>query len=159
MLLGDEPVSHEELRRRHEAHRQAVLGDALPQTFEGHPGALEYIPVEGDRIEGWAASPGVARGRVRVLSSLADGAKLEPGDILVARSTDPSWTPLFLIAGGIILEEGGPLSHAAIVAREFGLPAVLNVTGAMRHLAEGSEVEVDGTAGVVIRIDALVGAK
>jgi pyruvate,water dikinase len=159
MLLGDEPVSHEELRRRHEAHRQAVLGDALPQTFEGHPGALEYIPVEGDRIEGWAASPGVVRGRVRVLSSLADGAKLEPGDILVARSTDPSWTPLFLIAGGIILEEGGPLSHAAIVAREFGLPAVLNVTGAMRHLAEGSEVEVNGTAGVVIRIDALVGAE
>ena len=77
----------------------------------------------------------------------------------VHAATDPSWTPLFLIAGGIVLEEGGPLSHAAIVAREFGLPAVLNVTGAMRHLEEGSEVEVDGTAGVVIRIAALVGAE
>ncbi len=158
MLLGDEPISPEEIRRRREAFEQAVQGDPLPQTFQGHPGTHEYTPIEGDRLEGWAASPGVARGRVRVLSNLAEGAKLEPGDVLVARSTDPSWTPLFLIAGAIVLEEGGPLSHAAIVAREFGLPAVLNVTGATEALDEGAEVEVDGTAGVVTRVEELVDA-
>jgi len=155
MLLGDEPLSPGEIRRRREAHEQAVVGESLPQTFVGHPGTQEYTPIDGDRLEGWAASPGVARGRVRLLSNLADGAKLEPGDVLVARSTDPSWTPLFLIAGAIVLEEGGPLSHAAIVAREFGLPAVLNIPGAMRAIDEGAEVEVDGTAGVVTLIDPL----
>lgn len=158
MLLGDEPLSPEEIERRREAHEQALLGDALPQTFQGHPGTQEYTPIEGNRLEGWAASPGVARGRVRVLSNLADGAKLEPGDVLVARSTDPSWTPLFLLAGAIVLEEGGPLCHAAIVAREFGLPAVLNVPGAMQELEEGAEVEVDGIAGTVVRIENLVEA-
>ena len=93
-----------------------------------------------------------------MLASVADGAKLEPGDVLVARSTDPSWTPLFLIAGAIVLEEGGPLSHAAIVAREFGIPAVLNVAGAMRALQEEAEVEVNGTTGVVTLVDQLVDA-
>jgi pyruvate,water dikinase len=78
---------------------------------------------------------------------------MKEGDILVAHATDPSWTPLFLVAGGLVLEEGGPLSHAAIVAREFGLPAVLNVADAARILADGERVEVDGTAGVVRRIE------
>jgi rifampicin phosphotransferase len=109
-------------------------------------------------MDGWAASPGIIRGRVRLLATIADGAKLEAGDILVARSTDPSWTPLFLIAGGIVLEEGGPLSHAAIVAREFGLPAVLNVKGALRSLEEGTEIEVDGTSGTVTLIETVAGA-
>ncbi len=156
MLVGEEPVSPDELSRRRSAFEQAKLGDPLPQTFAGHPGIEEFAPLDGDRLEGWAASPGVTRGRVRLLSTLADGAKLEAGDVLVARSTDPSWTPLFLIAGAIVLEEGGPLSHAAIVAREFGLPAVLNVKGAMRSLEEGAEVEVNGTAGAVTLVDELV---
>jgi phosphoenolpyruvate synthase/pyruvate phosphate dikinase len=158
MLVGDEPVSAEELSRCREAFEQAKLCDPLPQTFTGHPGTAELAPLDGDRMEGWAASPGVVRGRVRLLASLADGAKLEPGDVLVARSTDPSWTPLFLIAGAIVLEEGGPLSHAAIVAREFGLPAVLNVQGAMRSLDEGAEVEVNGTSGAVTLVGELVEA-
>ncbi|HSR14685.1 MAG TPA: PEP-utilizing enzyme, partial [Gemmatimonadales bacterium] len=72
-------------------------------------------------------------------------------DILVARSTDPSWTPLFMVAGGIVLEEGGPLSHAAIVARELGLPAVLKVAGATTLIRDGEEISVDGTAGIVAR--------
>ncbi len=158
MLSGDEPVSAEEIGRRRAAFEQAMLGDSLPQTFVGDPGVQEYEPLEGDQMEGWAASPGLARGRVRLLSAVADGEKLEPGDILVARSTDPSWTPLFLIAGAIVLEEGGPLSHAAIVAREFGIPAVLNVPGALRALEEGSEVEVNGTKGLVTLIEQLVEA-
>lgn len=153
MLLGGEPVAPEALVRRREAFEQAMAGEALPETFEGQPGIEVFEPVDGDRFEGWAASPGTTRGRVRILSSLADGSALEPGDIIVAESTDPSWTPLFLIAGGIVLEKGGPLSHAAIVAREFGLPAVLNVRGATRLFATGEHVEVDGTAGVIVRME------
>ena len=151
MLLGGEPVQSEELVRRREAFEAARTGDDLPETFEGEPGVEVLEPATGDTFAGWAASPGAVRGRVRVLKGLADGADLLPGDIIVAQSSDPSWTPLFLIAGGIVLEKGGPLSHAAIVAREFGLPAVLNLKGATRLFADGDEVDVDGTRGVVTR--------
>ncbi len=152
MLLGGEPVAAEELLRRREAFEAAVDGEPLPETFEGRPGVEVFEPAGGDAFEGWAASPGAARGRVLVLNSLADGADLAPGDIIVAQSTDPSWTPLFLIAGGLVLENGGPLSHAAIVAREFGLPAVLNLKGATRVFKSGEHVEVDGALGVVTRV-------
>ena len=73
----------------------------------------------------------------------------------MAPTTDASWTPLMLVAGGLILEEGGPLSHGAIVAREFGLPAVLNVPGVTTAVRDGETVEVDGYAGVVRRVDQL----
>ena len=96
-----------------------------------------------------AASAGAATGRVRQIHRIADGEDLQPGEILVAVTTDPSWTPLFMIAGGIVLEQGGPLSHAAIVARELELPAVLNVPDAMRRLPNGTAIEVDGTNGVI----------
>jgi pyruvate,water dikinase len=76
---------------------------------------------------------------------------LRRGDVLVARTTDPSWSPLFLQAGAIVVEEGGPLSHAAIVARELGIPAVLNVPGALARLEGGDhEVSVDGDEGTVV---------
>ena len=83
---------------------------------------------------------------------MEDGSNLEAGEIIVAHSTDPSWTPLFLVAGGIVLEEGGPLSHAAIVAREFGLPAVLNVANATSVITTGERVLVDGRKGEVHRL-------
>ncbi|MBI2237414.1 MAG: hypothetical protein HYU54_02670 [Actinobacteria bacterium] len=151
MLLGGEPVANAEVTRRRVALQRARDGEPLPETFEGLPG-VEALPlVSGDVLEGWAASPGRIRGRARILRSLADGRDLLEGEILVARSTDPSWTPLFLVAGGIVLEEGGPLSHAAIVAREFGLPAVLNVKGATRLIPTGEDLVVDGTAGLVAR--------
>jgi pyruvate,water dikinase len=85
--------------------------------------------------------------------SLDQGGRLRRGDILVAPSTDASWTPLMLVAGGLVLEEGGPLSHGAIVAREFGLPAVLNVPGVTTAVRDGETVEVDGYAGVVRRVE------
>ncbi len=87
-----------------------------------------------------------------MLGSLEEGSRLQPGEVIVAHSTDPSWTPLFLTAGAIVLEEGGPLSHAAIVAREFGVPAVLNVADAMAVIADGEELIVDGTQGEVLRV-------
>lgn len=152
MLLGGEALARGELVRRREAHERAIEGEPLPETFVGQPGVEVFKPADGDAFDGWAASPGSVRGRVRVLRELADGTALEQGDIIVAHSTDPSWTPLFLVAGGIVLEKGGPLSHAAIVAREFGLPAVLNLRGATKLFTDGDEVEVDGTGGVVTRV-------
>jgi pyruvate,water dikinase len=152
MLLGGEPVAMTALIERREAFARAVAGDPLPETFVGHPGVEDLPSADGDVFEGWAASPGIVRGRVRVLRDLADGAALEQGEIIVAHSTDPSWTPLFIVAGGIVLEKGGPLSHAAIVAREFGLPAVLNVRGATALFATGEQLDVDGTAGTVTRL-------
>jgi pyruvate,water dikinase len=78
------------------------------------------------------------------------GAHLEPGEILVAPSTDPGWTPLFLTAGGLVMEMGGANSHGAMVAREYGIPAVVGVPDATRKIAIGQRITVDGAAGTVM---------
>jgi pyruvate,water dikinase len=153
MLFGADGVSEGELEKRRALALECSFAGPLPDWFLGHPDAMPLPEVpESDRLEGWAASPGRVTGPVRIITSLSDGARLEPGDIMVAHATDPSWSPLFLIAGGIVLEMGGPLAHAAIVAREFGLPAVLNVQHATRTLREGDTALVDGTLGIVERI-------
>lgn len=74
------------------------------------------------------------------------------GGVLVAASTDPAWTPLFLRAGALVMEAGGYLSHGAIVAREFGIPAIVNVQGIMRHVATGDMLDVDASRGTVRRL-------
>jgi pyruvate,water dikinase len=84
-----------------------------------------------------------------VLRSPQEGARLQAGDILVAPSTDPGWTPLFLLAAGLVMETGGYLSHGAIVAREYGIPAVINVSRATQRIADGTTVTLDGGAGTV----------
>ena len=78
------------------------------------------------------------------------GASLEEGEILVAPTTDPGWTPLFLTAAGVILEVGGTASHGAVVAREYGIPAVVGVQGACTLLASGDLVTLDGSSGNII---------
>jgi len=98
-------------------------------------------------LEGMGISSGRVRGRVKVLHSLTEMGKLEPGDILVTRAADPGWTPLFLTAGALVLELGSMLSHGAVVAREYRLAAVVNVQGATTLLADGMEVTVDGDLG------------
>ncbi|MFZ2853594.1 MAG: PEP-utilizing enzyme, partial [Rhodocyclaceae bacterium] len=95
---------------------------------------------------------GVAAGPARIIQRPEDGARLAAGDILVAPSTDPAWTPLFLRAGGLVMETGGYLSHGAIVAREFGIPAVVNLPGILAALADGEPLAVDGGRGTVRRI-------
>ncbi|MBL4777634.1 MAG: pyruvate, water dikinase [Ralstonia sp.] len=77
---------------------------------------------------------------------------MQAGDILVAPSTDPGWTPLFLKAGALVMETGGYLSHGAIVAREFGIPAVVNVPGIRAQLKDGETIRVDGNTGTVSRV-------
>ena len=103
----------------------------------------------GDTLTGDAGSSGVARGRVRVVMDPADATDLEPGEVLVAPLTDPSWTPLFLPAAAVVVNVGAFMSHAVIVSRELGIPCVVAVEGATSALRDGMLVEVDGTAGTV----------
>src|SRR5438132_13898376 len=103
----------------------------------------------GEGLRGSPASPGVVSGTARVIRSPA-GARLEPGEILVAPSTDPGWTPLFLTAGALVREMGGMMSHGAVVARECGVPAVVGVAGATDQITTGQRVTVDGSAGTVV---------
>lgn len=133
-------------RRRNWISRYEAEGQ-LPARFVGVPDREPTPLPDGDVLEGWAASPGRRRGTARVVRSATGD--LGRGEILVAEATDASWSPLFVKAGGVVVERGGPLSHAAILARELGLPAVLNVDGATRVL-DGATVSVDGDQGVVV---------
>jgi pyruvate,water dikinase len=145
-LRGAPPPPAELARRQRWLHQRAE--DApLPVRFTGIPAARSAEVPTGDAWTGWAASPGRHTGRARVLREpLPD--LLGAGEVLVAAATDAGWSPVFLRAGAIVVERGGPLSHAAIVARELGLPAVLNLTGATTAL-DGRWVTVDGDTGTV----------
>lgn len=107
-------------------------------------------PDLGRRLRGRGISRGVARGPARVAHRLEDAHALRPGEILVTRATDPGWTPLFRTAAGLVLEQGGMLSHGAVVAREYGLPGVVNVVGATRRIETGQRLTVDGARGLVV---------
>jgi phosphohistidine swiveling domain-containing protein len=102
-----------------------------------------------EELKGTGASAGIARGPARVAFGPADFGRIKRGDIIVCPSSNPSWVPVFAIAGGLVTNTGGVLSHAAVVAREFGLPAVVGVTGATTKIADGRMVEIDGSAGTV----------
>ena len=121
-------------------------------TSEGEILTAAAIEHSADQLSGIGVSPGVYQGRVRVIQD-PHGARLEPGEILVAPSTDPAWTPLFLTAGGLVMEAGGILSHGSVVAREYGIPAVVGVSGATDLLHTGRLVRIDGTAGTVTLIE------
>lgn len=108
----------------------------------------------GDVLGGAQGSPGVVTGVARVLHDLEDGHRLGPGEILIAESTDPSWTPLFLAAGGVITNIGAVGTHAVIVSRELGIPCVPSVADATRRIPDGATVTLDGGAATVT-IDAL----
>jgi pyruvate,water dikinase len=103
----------------------------------------------GNTIKGVATSPGIATGTARVLHGPEDFGQMQPGDILVAGITTPAWTPLFSMAAGVVTDIGGPLSHGSIVAREYGIPAVLGTGVGTRFIQNGQRVTVDGSAGTV----------
>jgi len=102
--------------------------------------------------QGVAAAPGRAEGTACVIDAPHHGDRLATGDVLVAPSTDPGWTPLFLRASAVVMETGGYLSHGAIVAREFGIPSVVNIPGIMSAIASGDRLHVDGDRGEVSRV-------
>jgi len=123
-----------------------------PAFLRGNQPLVETVAGEA-RWRGRAVSPGVARGPARVVLSPQQFDKIAPGDVLVTRSTDPGWTPLFGRLAGLIMERGGQLSHGAVVAREYGLPAVAGIPGITALLHDGDLVEMNGLTGIVTRLD------
>ena len=112
--------------------------------------AAQYVVARpGDVLVGQPGCAGVARGTARIVRDPAEPGDLGPGDILVAPHTDPSWTPLFASAAGIVVNVGATISHAIIVARELGVPCAISVTGATEQIVDGMLIEVDGAAGTV----------
>ncbi|WP_460695685.1 PEP/pyruvate-binding domain-containing protein [Nocardia thraciensis] len=123
-----------------------LLSDGTTPELEAENGAPT-----GDLI-GLAAAAGVATGRVRVVDDPA-GAEVAPGEILVAATTDPGWTPLFLTTAALVTETGGMISHGTTIAREYGIPAVVGVPDATRQLRTGQLITVDGTAGTITIVE------
>lgn len=106
--------------------------------------------MSGDHIyKGLACSSGITKARIRVLTSIDQMNELQPGEILITKFTDPSWTPVLGLIKGVITEVGGLLSHAAVISREYGIPAVLNVTGATQIFKTGQVVEMNGSTGEI----------
>lgn len=148
---GARALVRDRKRQRAEWQAQAAPPDVMIEQ-SGHaapPPLPDNAPTADGAWQGIAAAPGQARGRACLVRHPGDGAALQEGGILVAPTTDPGWTPLFLLAQGIVVETGGYLSHGAIVAREFGIPAVVNLPGIMGRLHDGEMLEVDGRQGRV----------
>ncbi len=124
----------------------------LPADFESKDKEFhaDRRSSDGNMLHGLGASSGRASGRARIILHPNEGHRLQVGDILVAPSTDPGWTPLFLRANAIVMETGGYLSHGAIVARELGIPAVINIPGLLETIKDGQLLTVDGNQGHII---------
>jgi pyruvate,water dikinase len=140
-------------RRAEEARNKRVV---LPELFRGRPKPLrpDELALPDERVlRGIAVSPGRITGRARVILDPRRDATIEPGEILVAPVTDAGWTPLFIAAAGVVVDVGGTLSHGSTVAREYGLPAVVNVKHGTRMIRTGQTITVDGTQGLVILED------
>ncbi|MEZ5232039.1 MAG: PEP-utilizing enzyme [Acidimicrobiales bacterium] len=137
-------------RRRRELLAQQALTPPRVMTSDGEVIAAGYRrdDVPNGALPGLGVSAGVVEGRARVISDVA-GAELAPGDILVTRFTDPSWSPLFVAATALVTEVGGLMTHGAVIAREYGLPAVVGVQGATRLIDDGRRIRVNGTEGYV----------
>ena len=141
-LVRERRASYDhELNRRHVP--RVLLSDGTEPTAEMH------TEMSDGALRGTPASAGKITAKARVILDPA-GARLEPGEILVAHSTDPGWTPLFLTAGGLVMEMGGSMSHGSVVAREYGIPAVVGVHGATTRIVTGQRIAVDGSSGVIV---------
>ena len=127
-----------------------IVGEAEPLSSWARRDAVTFESIgNGDSIQGMPGCPGVSEGRARVILDSHDPTALEPGDVLIAPLTDPSWTPLFVPAAGVVVDVGAALSHAIIVSRELGIPCVVSATNATKRIPDGAMVRVDGDSGVV----------
>lgn len=131
---------------RRKAKRAALEG--APFVVRDRP-PLTEIP-EGALLAGMAAGPGVAEGPARIIGGPPEFGRLCTGDVLVAHATHPAWTPLFQRAAAVVVDTGGPAAHAAIVAREYGIPAVMGTGDGTTRLTDGRTVRVDGDRGAVL---------
>lgn len=144
-------VDHGLIQERRDAFaRDQKLAPPRLITSEGETisGAYHRDDVPAGALPGLAVSAGTIEGRARVVSDIGD-ADLEPGDVLVTAFTDPSWTPVFLGIAGLVTEVGGVMTHGAVIAREYGLPAVVAVEDATRLIRDGQRIRVHGSAGFV----------
>ena len=142
------------------ARRESWLAEDAPDLITEEPdGRMTVAPVQAasatgnGRWSGLGVSPGRAEGVVRILRDPGESGRLQCGDVLVAPSTDPGWTPLLQRAAAIVVETGGVLSHGSIVAREFGIPAVANIPGILEVLRDGERIEINGSNGLVTRLE------
>lgn len=128
-----------------------ILEGAPPpvEEFEDRDDSVTDPVAPGEVLQGLGVSPGTHTGPARVVRSLVDDVDLEPGDVLVAMTTDSSWGPLFLTAGAVVCQTGAAISHAAIVSRELGIPAAVSVQDCTTRIADGTMVTVDGSTGTV----------
>jgi pyruvate,water dikinase len=167
MVTGDEvddftarPAEYVDRIRERAAQLKVLESKEPPFVFEGaapplsaykdrNSGAVEAAAA-GSQLTGIGVSPGRYTGRAHVVMSLTADSELEPGEIIVAPITDSAWGPLFLAAGAVVVETGAAISHAAIVARELGIPAVASLTDATQLIPNGAMITVDGNAGTVI---------
>ncbi|MCP3799297.1 PEP-utilizing enzyme [Allokutzneria sp. A3M-2-11 16] len=138
-LVAARRADYDRERRRRHVPRMLLSDGTEPEAIG--------VAVDG-ALRGTGASPGTVTGVARVVLDPV-GAELHPGEILVAPSTDPGWTPLFLTAGGLVMEMGGPNSHGAVVAREYGIPAVVGVARATQEIVTGQTITVHGSSGSV----------
>jgi pyruvate,water dikinase len=138
------------------------LGKPPPESGEVRDSQMERVfgITRGPQMErrateviGLAGAPGQVKGTVRILESVQQGELLKPGDILVTRTTTPAWTSLFGLIGGLVTQSGGVLCHGAVVAREYGIPAVVGARRAIDTLKDGDLVLVDGTLGRVVLLN------
>jgi pyruvate,water dikinase len=137
-LAAGERASYERERARKRMPR--LLLSSGETFYEGSRGD-DKAALVGDPV-----SPGVVEGRAHVVLD-PRGVRLEPGEILVCPATDPGWTPLFLTAGGLVMEIGGMVTHGSVVAREYGIPAVVGVHQATQRIQTGQHIRVDGSTG------------
>jgi len=157
-VKGESDIDTAELARRAELMAEVA---ELQEPFLFHGGrpdmssyprrdAVEVTStVEGEVMQGVPGCPGSYRGTARVVLDSHDPTALAPGDILIAPITDPSWTPLFVPAGAVVVDVGAPLSHAIIVSRELGIPCVVSATDATKRIPDGATIEVNGDTGQV----------
>ncbi len=150
-VAGRRKIAHEKLCRDED-----LLPDrSYPDYLRGDTPVQLATPAGNGTLQGLPVSPGVARGPVRIIRTPGDFDKLHPGDILVTTSPDPGWTPVFGILAGLIMERGGQLSHGAVVAREYGLPAITSLPGVTGKLHDNEWILLDGRTGIVQRADNL----
>ena len=168
MLLADElddfvadPAAFRDRCREREAAWRLLWDREPPYFIEGDKGVPPLssllgkgdeavtMAASGDVLTGGPGCAGVVQGTARVILDPSDPTALEPGDILIAPNTDPAWTPLFVPAGGVVVDVGALNSHAVIVSRELGIPCVVSVVDATKRIPDGALIEIDGGAGTV----------
>jgi pyruvate,water dikinase len=148
--LSDQRALVKQRKAAWRAANRATPPRALPQTKLTQIKSKRPKKQDGETLKGVAASPGQVTATACVLHGPEDFAQMNTGDVLVAALTTPAWTPLFARAAAIVTDIGGPLSHGSIVAREYGIPAVLGTDQATKRIKSGQTITVDGSAGEVI---------